>query len=115
MSAANVQFLDIDGNPVKEGEKPARFTFRCVRWNTKTTKDDEIHCGMLLLHEGPHTARHGIKHDGQNQNGGQAQWGWDGNRENPTFTPSVNCEKACGWHGYVRNGRCVETNGQDSP
>ena len=40
-------------------------------------------------------------------------WGWDGNRECPTLTPSINClaEKdgkpagGCGWHGFITNGR----------
>lgn len=39
-------------------------------------------------------------------------WGWDGNRERPTITPSINCiaEKdgkptgGCGWHGFITNG-----------
>jgi hypothetical protein len=34
-----------------------------------------------------------------------ASWEWDGNREAPTITPSVNCEKVCGWHGWIRNGQ----------
>lgn len=39
-------------------------------------------------------------------------WGWDGNFEHPTLTPSINCvaEKngqptsGCGWHGYITAG-----------
>ena|SRR2546429_9400233 len=39
-------------------------------------------------------------------------WGWDGNMERPTLTPSINCiaEKdgkptgGCGWHGFITNG-----------
>jgi hypothetical protein len=39
-------------------------------------------------------------------------WKWDGNRESPTLTPSINCitEKdgkptgGCGWHGVITNG-----------
>lgn len=39
-------------------------------------------------------------------------WGWDGNRDRPTLTPSINClaEKdgkptsGCGWHGFITNG-----------
>jgi len=42
-------------------------------------------------------------------------WGWDGNMENPTITPSINCisEKdgkptgGCGWHGHITNGALV--------
>ena len=40
-------------------------------------------------------------------------WAWDGNRENPTITPSINCVTTdeegkptggCGWHGFITNG-----------
>ncbi len=39
-------------------------------------------------------------------------WGWDGDRDRPTLTPSINCvaEKdgkptgGCGWHGHITNG-----------
>jgi hypothetical protein len=39
-------------------------------------------------------------------------WGWDGNRDRPTLTPSINCiaEKdgkptgGCGWHGHITAG-----------
>jgi hypothetical protein len=39
-------------------------------------------------------------------------WGWDGNMDRPTITPSINCiaEKdgkrtgGCGWHGFITNG-----------
>lgn len=33
-------------------------------------------------------------------------WGWDGNREKPTLTPSVHTFGH--WHGWVRNGEMVE-------
>ena len=41
-------------------------------------------------------------------------WAWDGNRERPTITPSINCLKTvdedgiatggCGWHGFITAG-----------
>jgi len=39
-------------------------------------------------------------------------WGWDGNMDKPTITPSINCvaEKdgkstgGCGWHGFITAG-----------
>ena len=39
-------------------------------------------------------------------------WGWDGSKDRPTLTPSINCiaEKdgkptgGCGWHGFITNG-----------
>lgn len=116
MTAANVRFLTIEGQPCPSGEKPARFTLDCVGFNRgKDSRLPKTPCAMLLLAEGPHTAKHGIKRDGQGQNGGRPQWDWDGNRENPTFNPSINCEGHCGWHGYIRGGRCVEVDGKDSP
>jgi hypothetical protein len=108
MSAANVQFMDIYGKPCPQDQKPARFSFPCAREVRDT-------CASLLIAEGPHSAAHGVKRNGQNQNGGRAQWDWDGNRAAPTFSPSINCESACGWHGYIRNGRCVNSSGQDEP
>jgi len=115
MSAANVEFLTITGEPC-QGEKPARFTFRCVGFNRgKDPRLQRSKCAHLLIAEGPHSAAHGVKRDGQNQNGGRAQWDWDGNRETPTLSPSINCESHCGWHGYIRNGRCVGTSGEDEP
>jgi hypothetical protein len=36
-------------------------------------------------------------------------WTWDGNRDSPTLSPSINCngEGGCGWHGFIRNGQTV--------
>jgi hypothetical protein len=31
-------------------------------------------------------------------------WGWDGNDERPTLTPSINCVGGCGWHGFITAG-----------
>ena len=35
--------------------------------------------------------------------------GWDGNREEPTFNPSIDCSNGGkdpgGWHGYIVKGR----------
>ena len=44
-----------------------------------------------------------------------ATWRWNGDRENPTLTPSINCLAfnpenpaelygGCGWHGFITNG-----------
>lgn len=47
-------------------------------------------------------------HPNSNPNG--ATWQWDGHREMPTLTPSINCSGpvGCGWHGWMRNGRLVD-------
>lgn len=31
-------------------------------------------------------------------------FGWDGNRDTPTITPSIGCDHRCGWHGNITNG-----------
>lgn len=31
-------------------------------------------------------------------------WKWNGNRENPTLTPSINCVGCCQWHGWLSQG-----------
>jgi hypothetical protein len=115
MSEAQVEFLNMAGNPIAEGELPCRFTFRCVNWNKdKNPNFRIIKCANLLIAEGEYSAKHGIKRDPQGLNGGKPQWNWDGNRENPTFTPSIDCSGHCGFHGYIRAGHCVEPNGTES-
>lgn len=37
------------------------------------------------------------------QPGGARIWGWDGNEDKPTLTPSILSPNE--WHGYLRNGR----------
>ena len=111
MSDAKVEFLDITAEPCPVDQKPARFTFRCVGYNRGRHPDlEQVNCGNLLI-----AGATDIKQDGQGQNGGHPQWDWNGNRAAPTFSPSINCEKHCGWHGYIRDGRCVNTAGQDEP
>ena len=86
---------------VRFSEDGYTFSFSCPKYNRR--------CGTLLIAG----AGHGIPRDGQNRNGGRAQWDFDGNRESPTFSPSINCNLC--WHGYIRAGRCVNTQGQDEP
>jgi len=31
-------------------------------------------------------------------------WQWNGDRVNPTFTPSILQTNGCRWHGYLTNG-----------
>lgn len=99
MSDAAVRFETEDWDEAAPGEEQV-FSFACPKAKRR--------CGPLVI-----VGRTTLKHDPQGQNGGIAQWSWDGNRENPTFTPSVNCS-AC-WHGYIRAGRCVDTSGNDEP
>lgn len=99
MSDAKVSFEKLDHEPAAPGEEQ-QVWFSCPKH--KRT------CGALVL-----LGKTTLKHDPQGQNGGIAQWSWDGNREQPTLTPSVNCARC--WHGYIRKGRCVDVNGADEP
>ena len=98
MSAAKVEFETLDFDPAEPG-KEQRFGFQCPKRGHQ--------CAGLLI-----AGTTDIKRDAQG-NGGRPQWEWDGNRENPTFSPSINCG-GC-WHGFIRNGRCVDVNGKDEP
>lgn len=100
MAEAKVRFEDSDHNDAAPGTE-AWFAFNCP-------KHDRL-CGVIPI-AGRH---HGVKRDGQNQNGGTAMWDWDGNREAPTFTPSINCGKC--WHGYIERGRTVDCQKTDEP
>lgn len=31
-------------------------------------------------------------------------WGWNGDEEKPTLTPSIQRMGGCNWHGYLTNG-----------
>jgi len=35
------------------------------------------------------------------------KWNWDGNKEFPTLTPSIQKLTACKWHGYLTKGEFV--------
>lgn len=34
----------------------------------------------------------------------EPRWNWDGNRDQPTVTPSVKQVGGCEWHGWLTNG-----------
>lgn len=36
------------------------------------------------------------------------RWTWNGNREKPTLTPSLNKTSGCLWHGYLTDGEFRE-------
>jgi hypothetical protein len=98
MSAAQVRFLTLDYEPCQPDQTPVRFSFLCPK---------RRQCEGLLL-----KGATDIPHDPEGKNG-TPQWEWNGDRQKPTFTPSINC-KNC-WHGYIRGGRCVDTQGKDEP
>jgi hypothetical protein len=91
VSDAKATFHTLDDDPAAAGAE------QCVEFNCPMF---DRRCGPLVI-----AGRTNMKRDPQGQNGGTAQWYWNGNREAPTLQPSVNC-KGC-WHGYIRNGQCV--------
>jgi hypothetical protein len=111
MSDAAVEFLTLEGAPCPADQAPARFTFRCVCRNRgRHPLQKPAKCAMLLI-----AGASPIKRDPQGLNGGRPQWDWNGDRLRPTFSPSIDCSRDCGWHGYIRDGRCVDTSGNDEP
>lgn len=91
MSAAEVTFETLDYEPAKKGQEE-RFSFRCPKHDRQ--------CAGLLIRAGQNIDAH-------------PSWEWDGVRKAPTFKPSIDCQ-GC-WHGYIRNGRCVTTQGAEEP
>jgi hypothetical protein len=100
MSNAAVSFDKLNELGAEPGQEQ-QFNFNCPKHKGRR-------CEGLIL-----AGRTKLHRDPQGANGGVAQWDWDGDRENPTFSPSINC-KAC-WHGYIRKGRCVSTSNTDEP
>lgn len=100
MSNANVHFETLDFDPASSGQEQT-FTFDCPKHKGRQ-------CAGLII-----VGKTSYSHDPQNQNGGVAQWNWDGDRNAPTFSPSINCTNC--WHGYIEKGRCVNVQKQDEP
>ena len=84
MSAANVTFETADWEPAAPGAE-ANFSFDCP------------------THRGRRCELLSIRGRGDN---GSPSWEWNGNRDAPTFQPSIN-HTGC-WHGYIADGRCVK-------
>lgn len=76
------EFAGDDGNG-----NPKWMWFRC---QNKSAEDGDQCCVALRPSQ---------------KNAVGASWQWDGNKEKPTITPSINCA-GC-WHGWIRNGEFV--------
>lgn len=101
MSDAKVRFklLEVGDRDAEPGKEEV-FSFNCPMHDRR--------CGNLII-----AGKTGQPRDPQGKNGGSAQWDWDGNRDAPTFSPSVNCGRC--WHGYIERGRCVTVAKTDEP
>lgn len=99
MADAKVVFETEDFDLADPG-KEQLFSFNCPK--------KDMQCAGLVI-----KGRTNAPHDPMNKNGGVAQWDWNGDRDRPTFNPSINCT-GC-WHGYIRNGRTVDCANKDEP
>lgn len=79
------EFLTIDYEPCPLDKKPTRFGFTCPKGK------NGFMCSGLLIRGNP-----------DNLAIPNCTWEWNGDRERPTFSPSINC-KSCS-HGYIENG-----------
>ena len=76
------EFLDLNYDDCPIDQKPERFGFECP-------KRPGYMCSGLLIR--------GMGNDIPNKT-----WTWNGDRDKPTFTPSINC-LGCS-HGFITNG-----------
>lgn len=95
-------WLRLDHSPCPDEERPARFGFACPRGRGM--------CGGLLI-AGADLGGGRVAIDGKEP----ACWTWNGDRERPTFSPSIHCLESnlkvpaekyggCGWHGHIKDG-----------
>lgn len=80
------EFLDLELNNCPPDKAPTFFGFECPKYTNGRM------CSGLVIRDNPD----GLKPE-------KATWIWDGNREAPTFSPSIDC-KGCS-HGYIENGK----------
>lgn len=91
MADAKVRFENNAGEEALPGQE-AFFDFRCPTSGRV--------CGTLAI-------------KGRVPDNGRHTWAWNGDRRNPTFSPSIDC-RGC-WHGYIENGRTVDCERHDEP
>lgn len=49
---------------------------------------------------------------GRGHNLENSSWSWDGNFDQPTLAPSINCCGGKCWHGFIERGVYLDTNRQ---
>lgn len=80
------EFLDFNLDDCPADKAPTFFGFECPK------RTDGFMCTGLVLRDNPE----GLKPSNKT-------WAWDGNRDAPTFSPSINCEHCA--HGFIENGK----------
>lgn len=94
----NFEYRDRNDDPCAPGtpsDQVHRFAFRC-RACKKADHNTQQMCSVNLGGRG---------HDIPDKN-----WNWDGNVDQPTLHPSVNCN-GC-WHGWINQGRFMKADNQ---
>jgi len=79
------EFLDFNLDDCPADKAPTYFGFECPKHPGRM-------CSGLVLRGNPE----GLKPPKQT-------WAWDGNREAPTFSPSINCARCS--HGFIEAGK----------
>lgn len=82
------EFLTVDRKPCPPDQQPVFFGFECPRNQGQM-------CTGLIIRDNP-AGLHVVN----------STWAWDGNRESPTFSPSIYC-KGCS-HGHIANGKWTD-------
>jgi Family of unknown function (DUF6527) len=83
------EFLTVDLDDCPPDQAPVFFGFECPK------RTDGFLCSGLVIRGNPA----GLKPENKT-------WLWNGNREKPTFQPSIDC-KNCS-HGFIENGEWRE-------
>lgn len=93
---ANVQAKKIDRDDFPKN--PGEFSWRPSEENpTRMVICCPCGCGDVIGVN--------VKPERQFENGPEVPpWQWDGNRDKPTITPSIQVLSGCKWHGYLTNG-----------
>jgi hypothetical protein len=99
MSDAKVRFETLDYDRADPGHEQT-FGFNCPLHDRR--------CEGLVI-----AGKTDLPRNPMGKDGGVAQWDWNGDRDRPTFSPSINCGSC--WHGYIENGRCVSVSKADEP
>ena len=99
-----IEFLRLNYTPCPPDEAPERFGFECPR------RPGHMCTGLLIR-----TAELAAKLAIAGPSGWRrpASWQWNGDRDRPTFNPSIDCLTrredgeecaGCGWHGFITDG-----------
>ena len=83
-----------------------------MSWKERTQKDGSVHLALAVILPGDRTASLIYpRHEPGNWSQPGPRQGWNGDRERPTFKPSI---QAPNWHGYIIHGELTTAPCPDS-